>query len=59
MKLSFLGKSYDASNPTMEATETQEMGTFLGRSYAKKSVTVAHRRPSPEVLTYRGQLYTR
>ena len=59
MQLSFLGKSYNASSPAIEATETQETATFLGRSYAKKSFNVAQRQQPSEDLTFLGRRYTR
>lgn len=59
MKLSFLGKSYDASTPAMDAMPSGETGTFLGQPYAKKQFTVAQRQQPSEELTYRGQRYRR
>ncbi len=58
MKLSFLGKAYEASTPAIDAMPTGETATFLGHSYACKIFTVAHHQPSTE-LTYRGVHYTR
>jgi hypothetical protein len=57
MKLSFLGQSYEAATPAIEATETTETATFLGKPYARKQYRVALRQPTEE-LTYRGVRYT-
>jgi hypothetical protein len=57
MKRSFLGQSYEASTPAIEATATSETATFLGKPYARKQYTVALRQPTEE-LTYRGVRYT-
>lgn len=59
MQLSFLGKSYTASAPAIEATMTNEMGKFLGRPYAKKQFNVAQRQQPSEELTFMGRRYTR
>ena len=58
MQLSFLGKSYTASTPDVEATATGETATFLGKAYARKRFEVAQRH-QPADLTYRGVHYTR
>lgn len=58
MKLSFLGKSYEASLPTVEATATQETAMFLGKCYARKQYTVSQRRQPASELIYRGTRYT-
>ena len=58
MKLSFLGKSYTASAPALEATVTGETANFLGKSYARKQFNVTQRQQSAE-LTYRGVHYLR
>lgn len=59
MKLSFLGKSYEASTPAIDAIPTAETVTFLGRPYARKEYMVAQRQQPAEELTYRGQRYRR
>lgn len=59
MKLSFLGKSYEASAPTVDAVATHETGTFLGKSYAKKEFAVAQRQQPAEELTFMGRRYIR
>ncbi|MGG6242077.1 DUF4278 domain-containing protein [Nodosilinea sp. AN01ver1] len=58
MQLSFLGKSYEASTPAVDAIATGETATFMGRPYARKQFTVAQRQQST-ALTYRGVHYTR
>ncbi|MBE9109879.1 DUF4278 domain-containing protein [Nodosilinea sp. LEGE 07298] len=58
MQLSFLGKSYEASTPTIEATPSGETAIFMGRPYARKQFTVAQRH-QPAELTYRGVHYAR
>jgi hypothetical protein len=59
MQLSFLGKAYNASEPTIKATSTKEMGTFLGKSYAKKRFNVAQRQQPAEELIFLGRRYIR
>jgi hypothetical protein len=59
MNLSFLGRTYKASNPSIEATETQETATFLGRRYARKQFHVTRRQPIGEELSFMGQRYSR
>lgn len=58
MKLSFLGKSYEVSNPTVETVGAEKVVTFLGR----RSVVTQHhsaRRSQPqEELTFLGRRYT-
>jgi len=58
MKLSFLGKSYTASTPPIDAVATGETATFMGRSYVRKQFSVAQRH-QPAALTYRGVRYAR
>jgi hypothetical protein len=57
MQLHFLGKSYTASTPSVEASLTGETATFMGQPYARKQVTVSQRQSLAE-LTYRGIRYT-
>ena len=59
MQLSFLGKSYTASTPAIEATETEEKVTFLGRQSPIKQFNVAQRQSSCEEMTFLGRRYTR
>lgn len=58
MQLSFLGKSYTVSTPSVDAIATGETASFLGKPYARKQFTVAQRH-QPAELTYRGVHYTR
>jgi hypothetical protein len=58
MQLAFLGKSYTASTPAVDAIATGETATFLGKSYARKRFDIAQRQQSVD-LTYRGVHYTR
>ena len=58
MQLSFLGQSYQASIPAVEATETNETATFLGKRYVRKQFSVNQRQQSATELTYRGVRYS-
>ena len=58
MQLSFLGQSYEASNPAIEATATNETATFLGESYARKQYNVSQRQQPAAEMTYRGVRYS-
>lgn len=58
MKLSFLGKSYEASTPAIDAIATGETANFMGHSYpCKRFIVTQHHQPAQ--LTYRGVPYTR
>ncbi|HEY9737289.1 MAG TPA: DUF4278 domain-containing protein [Trichocoleus sp.] len=59
MQLSFLGNAYDASTPAVEARETAETVTFLGRSSKVKQFNVAQRQQPTAELTFMGRRYTR
>ena len=59
MQLSFRGQSYETSTPVIEATETGETGTFLGKQYAKKQFSLSHRQQPATELIYRGVRYRR
>lgn len=59
MQLSFLGQTYEASMPAVEATETQETATFLGKRYVQKQFNVSQRQQPKAELTYRGVHYSR
>jgi hypothetical protein len=59
MQLSFLGKSYTASAPAIEATTTVETGKFLGKAYARKQFNVVQRQQPAEELTFMGRRYIR
>ena len=58
MKLSFLGQSYEAANPAIEATETPETLTFRGQAYAQKQYRVHQRQQPAAEMNYRGIQYT-
>ncbi len=59
MKLSFLGQSYEASTPAIEATETGETLTFRGKSYSQKQYNTSQRQQPASEMTYRGVHYSR
>ncbi|HIK44120.1 MAG TPA: hypothetical protein IGR64_04445 [Leptolyngbyaceae cyanobacterium M65_K2018_010] len=59
MQLSFLGKSYTPSTPTVEITETQQTLSFLGRKSMVKQGRVAQGPSLGEELTFLGRRYTR
>ena len=59
MKLSFLGQSYEASTPAIEATDMNETATFLGKPYARKQYNVSQRQQPASEMTYRGVPYSR
>ena len=58
MKLVFLGQTYEASMPAIEASEISETVIFRGQPYTLKQFTVVPRQSSAE-LTYRGVRYNR
>jgi hypothetical protein len=58
MRLTFLGQSYEASTPIIEATEMNETATFLGKRYTRKQFSVNQRQQPKSELTYRGIRYT-
>ncbi|ASC71676.1 hypothetical protein XM38_026300 [Halomicronema hongdechloris C2206] len=57
MELIYRGTAYQAAIAGIEATETTQTGTFLGRSYKMKQTPVAQRQ-STHQLTYRGVRYS-
>jgi len=59
MQLSFLGKSYTVSAPSIETTETQQTLSFLGRKATVKQHSIAQRQVMGEELTFMGRRYTR
>ncbi|MGD1927344.1 MAG: DUF4278 domain-containing protein [Leptolyngbyaceae cyanobacterium] len=59
MQLSFRGQSYETSTPVVEATETDETGTALGKQSAKKQFSLRHRQQPTTELIYRGVRYRR
>ncbi|RZM82756.1 DUF4278 domain-containing protein [Leptolyngbya iicbica] len=58
MKLSFLGQSYETSIHAVDAVETSETATFLGKPYHRKQYTVNQRHQPSTEMTYRGVRYT-
>jgi hypothetical protein len=59
MQLSFLGKSYTASTPAVDTTETQQTLSFLGRKSTVKQHSIAQRQSTGEEMTFMGRRYTR
>ncbi|MEM1280501.1 MAG: DUF4278 domain-containing protein [Cyanobacteria bacterium P01_D01_bin.6] len=59
MQLSFLGQSYNASTPAIEAIATSETATFLGKPYARKQYNIHQRQQPTSEMTYRGVRYSR
>jgi len=59
MKLSFLGKSYTASAPAIDVTETQQTLSFMGRKSTVKQHSIAQRKPIGQEFTFMGRRYTR
>ena len=43
MPLTLLGKSYQSSSPSVEASRTGETSSFLGKSYARKQFNIVQR----------------
>lgn len=59
MKLSFLGQSYTASAPAVEAMPSLDTFVFLGVSYSGRQLSTPVHLRSPEALIYRGHRYSR
>lgn len=59
MKLSFLGQSYEVSPSNVDAIETPETLTFLGKRYNRKQYNIAQRQDTPIELTFLGHRYIR
>jgi len=59
MQLSFLGKSYTASAPAIETTESEQTLSFLSRKSTVKQHSIAHRQSTCQELTFIGRRYTR
>lgn len=59
MQLSFLGNAYTAFSPVIEATETGETLTFMGRQSKLKQFNVAQRQQPGAELTFMGRRYSR
>ncbi|ASC71250.1 hypothetical protein XM38_022020 [Halomicronema hongdechloris C2206] len=58
MQFTYRGTAYQAPIAGIDALETEQTGTFLGRSYKMKQAQVA-RRQAANALTYRGVRYSR
>lgn len=59
MQVSYRGVAYQTQTPAIEATETQEIGLFLGNSFPIKRYTVNQQCSVPVRLRYRGVDYNR
>ena len=59
MKLSFLGRSYEAAAPTVETTSTEHDGRFLGQNFTLKQSHAVSPNSSQARLRYRGIDYTK
>jgi hypothetical protein len=59
MQLSFLGKTYTATSPAIQATETEATVSFLGHSAKVKQFNVAQRQQPSVELNFMGRRYTR
>lgn len=59
MQVSYRGVAYQPQTPAIEATETQEIGLFLGNPFPIKHYTVKQRYSVPVQLRYRGVNYNR
>lgn len=59
MQLSYRGITYGNQSPIVEATETGQLGTFLGQPFPIKHFNLDHRHSTATVLKYRGIYYIR
>ena len=59
MQLSFLGKSYTTSAPSIETTESEQTLSFLGQKSTVKQHSVVQRQAAGEELTFMGRRYIR
>jgi hypothetical protein len=59
MKLSFLGQAYNASSPAIDALETGNTVTFLGKTAKAKAYHVPQRQSAGYELAFLGRRYTR
>ena len=59
MQLSFLGKSYTASAPSVDTIELEQTVSFLGRKSTVKQHRLAQRQSTGEALTFMGRRYSR
>lgn len=59
MNLTYRGIAYDTSSRVIEATETGETVTFMGRQSKVRQVNVAQRQQPAAKLTFMGRHYIR
>lgn len=59
MKLTYRGRTYNHTLPTVDVAELSQEGIFLGKGYKMKKFSVSTRRQVPAEMTYRGVHYTR
>lgn len=57
MNLSYRGIAYHPASPVVEATETEQVGHFLGKSYKMVHSNIVARHSSTP-LRYRGTTYS-
>lgn len=58
MKMTYRGVSFSSLIAGVPATETEQIGTFLGKPYAIKQLQISFHHAAEE-LTYRGVRYSR
>ncbi|KPQ33267.1 MAG: protein of unknown function (DUF4278) [Phormidesmis priestleyi Ana] len=56
MQLSYRGVKYNTTNPTVEVTETQEIGQYRGATYHVRRAVNATAQKMTDVLKYRGAI---
>ncbi len=54
MQLSYRGVKYNTTKPTVQVTETQEVGHYRGATYHVRRAVNVSARHSEDVLKYRG-----
>lgn len=59
MKLNYRGQIYETTSPSVEMTESLQVGLFLGNRYKLKQHNICVPRQVPTQLTYRGISYIR
>jgi predicted SpoU family rRNA methylase len=57
MQLAFLGQSYTASTPSIDALMIGETATVMGKPYVRKQYNVTQRNQPQSELAYRGIRY--
>jgi Domain of unknown function (DUF4278) len=57
MQLSYRGTAYEAQNPAIEVTETNQLGLFLGNRFRVKQISSNQRHSVTTPLKYRGVDY--